>query len=91
MMHYDAKGIAGWLYKLGGFDDAFVLPFLRAVVCLKDALKARDYASGGTWLLPLCERLCVCVCDHHAAQLSLSYNVIFLQANMIMRVSCSIS
>ena len=27
-MHYDAKGIAGWLYKLGGFDDAFVLPFL---------------------------------------------------------------
>jgi hypothetical protein len=47
MMHYDAKGVASWLKKLGGFDDVFILPFLRAVVCLKDALKARDYANGG--------------------------------------------
>eukprot|EP00041_Stephanoeca_diplocostata_P025595 m.673238 g.673238 ORF g.673238 m.673238 type:complete len:973 (-) comp22780_c0_seq1:278-3196(-) len=43
MIRYDAGGIASWLNKLGGFDDTFLLPFLRSVICLSDALKSKDY------------------------------------------------
>lgn len=47
MLHYDAGGIAHWLNKLGGFDDVFALPWLRTAVSLADALKTRDYETGG--------------------------------------------
>mmetsp|Transcript_36988 Transcript_36988/g.96938 ORF Transcript_36988/g.96938 Transcript_36988/m.96938 type:complete len:954 (-) Transcript_36988:61-2922(-) len=47
LIDYDAKGLAHWLNKLGGFDDVFALPFLRNAVSLADALKARDYGTGG--------------------------------------------
>lgn len=47
MIHYDAGGIAHWLNKLGGFDHVFSLPWLRTAVSLADALKTRDYETGG--------------------------------------------
>ena len=47
MIHYDAGGIAHWLNKLGGFDDVFSTPWLRTAVSLADALKTRDYETGG--------------------------------------------